>query len=292
MSSFFMNLPILLHYRDIFGKNFWSRPSWSTAVWTYGDYSGLDHKLVCVLILFFGLVFAGSLLRMIRQPGEGTRWRGFGPSEVVLIASFLFYPALLVVLTKLLGSGYTPRYGWPAILGLVLGSVYVVRTIWLKPSSAYVLVALLIVFAVQSYSQFRALYAASPTRVDDRWTRLAQLSRSNPGIPVVIGSPLEYLEATKYSPPELRGRLVEVVDTDISTRLTGWDTPDRTNRLLAQFIPLHVEDLVAFLAAHQEFILRSAVPPDDWLTQYLIESGWRLRLLSTDVDCSLYITEW
>jgi hypothetical protein len=214
----------------------------------------------------------------------------FGPPEIILVSGFLFHPALLVVLTKLLGGGYVYSYGSPAILGLVLGSAYLVRTIWLKPSSAYLLVALLIAFAVQGGSKFWELYKATPTRVDERWTRLAELSRSEPSIPVVIGSPLAYLEAAQYSPRELRDRLVDVADTDISTRLTGADTPDKTNRLLAQFIPLHVEDLAAFQAANQKFILHSG-GSFDWFTQYLVERRYHLRLLFSDAGSSIYVAE-
>jgi hypothetical protein len=297
---FFMSLPLLLRFRDIFGKNFWSRPSWHTVISTYGSYLGLTYTpgmsnaaytLALVLIAFFGIVVGNSLLRICRTPGAGSPdERDFGPPEIILVGGFLYFPVLLVVLTKLLHSGYNPRYGWPAILGLVLGSVYLVRTIWPKPSSAYLLVALLIAFAVQSGSDVRTLYTAGSTRVDERWTRLAEVSRNEPSIPVVIGSPVAYLEAAEYSPPELRDRLVEVVDPDIATRLVGADTPDKTNRLLAQFIPLHVEDLAVFQAAHQKFILRSD-GSFDWFTQYLVERRYHLGLLSKDVGSQIYMAE-
>jgi hypothetical protein len=296
-SPFFMSLPLLLHFRDVFGKNFWARPSWSAAVRSYGHYLGIDHRLAFVsrprswgLILFFGLVVGDSLLRMMRQPRGRMREREFGPPEIILVSGFLFYPALLVVLTKLLGSGYYFRYGWPAILGLVLGSVYLARTIRLKSSSTYLLVALLIAFAYQGGSDLRMLYKAGSTRVDERWTKLAGLSRSEPSLPVVIGSPMAYLEAVEYSPPELRDRLVEVVDADIATRLVGADTSVKTNRLLAQFIPLRVEDLAPFQTAHQRFILLSG-GGFDWFTQYLVERKYHLRLLSRDGDGQIYIAE-
>ncbi|MGD0061612.1 MAG: hypothetical protein ABSD58_19565 [Verrucomicrobiia bacterium] len=290
-SPFFMSLPILLHYRDIFGKNFWSQPDWDTVISTYGSYLGLDSTLALVLIAFFGIVVGDSLLRMCWTPKGGLLdERDFGPPEIILVGGFLYFPALLVVLTKLLHSGYTSRYGLPAILGLVLGSVYLVRTIWLKSSSAYLLVALLIAFAYQGSSDVRGLYKAGSIRVDKRWTGLVELSRSEPSIPVVVGSPLTYLEAVEYSPPELRDRLVEVVDADVATRVVGTDTADKTNRLLAQFIPLHVEDLAAFQAAHQKFILLSG-GRGDWFTQYLIERGYHLRLLGRGVLNSLYIAE-
>jgi hypothetical protein len=289
-SPFFLNLPILLHYRAVFGKSFWARPTWGKAVKSYGDYLGIDYTLVLVLILFFGLVVGDSLLRTMRQPREGTGEREFDLPEIILISGLLFYPALLSVLARLLGSGYTSRYGWPAILGLVLGSVYLVRTIWAKFPSAYLLAALLIAFAYQGSGDLRKLREAGSTRVDERWTTLAKTIRTEPGIPVVIGSPLDYLEAVEYSPPELRDRLVQVVDSDIATRLVGTDTPDETNRLLAQFVPLHVEALAAFEAAHPKFILRSE-GPYDWFTPYLVEKKYDLRLLSTEAGSSIYIAE-
>ena len=225
---------------------------------------------------------------MMRQCREGTRECEFGPPEIILVSSFLIYPALLVVLTKLLGTGYTQRYGWPAILGLVLGSVYLVRTIWLKSSSFYLLVALLIAFAVQGGRDFRTLYKEGLTRADERWTILAELSRSEPSIPIVIGSPLEYLVAVEYAPPELRDRLVQVSDADIATRLVGTDSPEKTNCILAQFIPLRVEDLALFQAAHQKFILYSG-GLFDWFTQYLAERRYHLRLLAQDGRNLFYI---
>jgi len=283
-SPFFVCLPVLLHFRDIFGENIWARPSWILVRNTYGSYLGLDSKLVSVLILFFGLVVGDSLLRMVRPPRKRPCECGFSAPEIILVSGFVFYPALLVVLTKLLGSSYTSRYGWPAILGLVLGSVYLLRTLWLRSSSAYLLVALLIAFGLQGGHDFWMLYKAGSTRVrvDERWTRLAELSRSEPGIPVVIGSGIGYLEAAEYAPLELRDRLVQVVDPDVATRLVGSDTTDKTNRLLAEFIPLRVEDLSRFQAAHQKFILYSG-GAYDWFTQYLVDSRYNMRLIGVVV---------
>ena len=293
-SPFFLSLPILLHYREVFGKNFWARPSWFEAIRTYGFYLGINPKLALVLIAFFGIVASQSLLRMIRKPGgEGSPvGRDFEPHEIILFSGFLYFPAILVVLTVFLHSGYHARYGWPGILGLVLGTVYLVRSIWFKSHSTYLLMALLIGFACQGGIDVMNLHKASSGRADERWTSLAELSRSEPDIPVVIGSPIAYLEATEYSPPELRSRLVEVVDADNATRLIGADTADKTDLLLAQFIPLHVEDLAAFQVAHQKFILRSG-GADDWFTLYLVEKGYHLSLLSKDSGpgSSIYIAE-
>jgi hypothetical protein len=287
---FFLSLPLLLHIRDVYGKHFWGRPDWGVAVSTYTNYLGLAFNPAFVLIVFFGLVVGGSLLRMMRQPREEPLKRDFALPEIVLVGGFLFYPALLVVLNHLLGGGYTYRYGWPAILGLVLGSVYLLRTFWLKSSSAYLILALLIAFAHQGESESRRLYQAGSTRVDDRWTKLAELSREQPGIPVVIGSPVTYLEASQYAPPELRANIVQVDDPDMAAKFLGWDSADKSLQLVARIAPLRVEGIAPFQMAHQRFILLSG-GSSDWFTQYLVETRYNLRLLSKDGDFQIYVAE-
>jgi hypothetical protein len=286
---FFMNLPILLRYREIFGENFWSRPGWTMIISTYDAYLGLGSNLALVLIAFFGIVLSDSLLRMCRiARGRSADEHDLGPSEIILVGGFLYFPALLVVLTKLLHSGYAPRYGWPAILGLALGLVYLLRAVWLKPVSTYLLAALLIAFVFQRGTEARNLYNTS--RVNEPWSSLAELSRAEPSIPIVFGDPVPYLQAVEYLPRELRDRLVEVLDADIAVRLIGSDTADKTTRLLAKFFPLHVEDLASFQPAYGKFILISG-GPNDWFTEYLIQRKYHMMLYSKRGDDSLYIVE-
>ena len=288
---FFLGIPILLHFQEVVGRNFWAKPDWGMVVSTYSGYLWLDSTFTLVLIFFFVLVVGDSLPRMW-QPGERMSEYEFTAPEIFLISGFLFYPILLVLLANLLGSGYTPRYGWPGILGLVLGSVHLVRPIWFRSVSAYLLAGLLIVFAVQSGNDLLMLSKAGSAGVDARWTKLAISSRNKPSIPVVIGNPMAYLEAMAYAPPELRDRLVMVVDPGIAARLLWSDTPDQANCLLAQFVPLRVEYLAPFQVANQKFLLYSG---GDWLTQYLIESKYHLTLLSKEDWAggggSLYVVE-
>jgi Dolichyl-phosphate-mannose-protein mannosyltransferase len=283
---FFLGLPLLLHIRHAFNTHFWAQPTWSMIGFTYGYYVGLNATFVCILIIVFLFVLSNSLGELIRPIGVTTSDGQFSSAEIILVCGFLLYPALLVVLTRVLGSGYVPRYGWPAILGLVLASVYLSRPIWPKPSSAYLLVALLVAFVAQEGSDFRVRSAG----VNAGWVRLAELSRDEPRIPVVIASPLAYLEAVEYAPSELRDRLVEVVDENNANRFVGSDSPDKTNRLLAQFIPLRVINLASFQVINRKFILRSG-GAFDWLTEYLVETSYHLTLLSRDPDGADFIAE-
>jgi hypothetical protein len=285
---FFLDLPLLVHFREIFGKTFWSRPSWSTVYLTYANYLGLGSGLALVVVVFFVIVAASSLPGMLRGTQQGARERGFSPAEIVLAGGLLLYPAVLFVLTKALGSGYVFRYGWPAILGLALGSVYLIDAIWFSRFSGQLVAALLIALVVQEIQDFRLLPPAAPAGVDERWARLGELSRGEPGLPVVIGSELTYLEAVEYSGPDLRGRLVALCDPALAVRLIGTDTLERENRILAQFVPLRLEGLAPFQVAHQTFILYSG-GRSDWLTDYLLENGYRLTVLAKDATSSVYL---
>jgi hypothetical protein len=284
---FFLSLPILLTYRDVFVKTFWARPDWWAVAETYKSYLGLDFDLAVTLIAFLGIVIGTWHVRRFLKPLENEAEPGFALPEIVLLGGFLAYPALLVVLAKLFHSGYVDRYGWPAVLGLVLGSVCLLHPS--RAASACFLAALLFAFAVQGLKDFSTLAMSTP--LEKRWILLEVLSREEPNIPVVIGDPLLYLVAVQYSPRALQDRLVQVVDAENAVRLVGSDTPDKTNRLLAQFVPLRVLDLAPFEAAcHRRFMLYSG-GSFDWFTQYLLEKGYYLRLLSRGGDRSIYIVE-
>jgi len=275
---FVAGLPLLVQFRRNFGRSFFARPNWTMVFETYGDYLGLDYKLVVVLVLSFAIAIRDGNLAL---------------PEAILLACFLLYPAVLVVITKLLHSGYTPRYGWPAIFGLVLVPLYVFHSFWFKPSSFWLVLAFLIGFAVQALQDLTSLPKSGSTRADERWSRLAEFSRHKPGIPVVIGGGLAYMEAIQYSPPELRDRLVRVIDPDSASRFAGWDTADKATNILAPYLHLRVEGPAAFRAANRSFILYSG-GAGDWFTHSLIvEGGYQLKLLwkDRDTDSAVYIAE-
>jgi hypothetical protein len=285
---FFANLPILLNYHTNFGKSFWSRPSWWTVPATYGYYLGLGLNFTVALIAALGIAISARQLLKFRQHSPKEPEHDFGLPEIVLLGGFLTYPGILVALARLFHSGYVDRYGWPAILGLVLGSVYLLR--FSRAASVYVLAALLVAFVAQGLDDLQMLATARSSAVEERWTQLEVASRDEPGIPVVVGDALIYLESVQYSPPGLRDRLVQIVDPDIATRLVGSDTPDRTIRVLAQFVPLAIEDAANFEVRHQRFMLYSG-GSFDWITRYLLEQGYHFKLVSKRGNASIYLVE-
>jgi hypothetical protein len=271
---FFVGLPILVNYRHQFGKTFHHLPEWHTAISTYADYVGIhpNHALPLVPLVVAVVVIGGLLIRILSWPPAGCEAE---PGEIALAAAFTVYPGLLAVCARLTGSGFVPRYGWPGIIGLVLGAVYLYR-----PAISFRSVAvLLLVFIMLAANRVGPIRDTGPIAASPRWSALADAARSEPDIPVVIGSGLRYLEADQYAPRKVHARLVEVIDEASSNRLLGTDTPDRTNRVLARSVPLRVADLSLFESTTPRFLLYSG-GPYDWFTRYLAEQHYPLRALA------------
>ena len=290
---FILCLPLLLHFREIFGNHFWAKPSWDNVFFPYDHFSGLSRQLAPVFVIFWGLTAAGVLRRLWRTPQEAWPTCGFRPPEILLIAGFLVYPSFLAVLTKIQGGGYYPKYGWPAILGLVLASVSFFPT---SPRGMLgltrLLGALLIVFVAQGARDLRDVFKGDPAgpRATARWSSVAEVTQIDPNIPVVIDNGLVYLEMAHYAAPSLRSRLVKVVDKEAAIHFAGSDV-DNTTRVLGDFFPLRVEDSASFLAGHGRFFVYSRRDGFNWLPQYLIARKYQLKLVGEGSGGSIYAAE-
>jgi hypothetical protein len=290
-TPFFVGLPILTAVNKVFGGNFWSPSEWSSAIFTYSAYMDVNWKLMAVLLFTFGFLVGDLMLEALFRARETSVTHYSKLPQIALVSGFLFYPAILVVFTRLLGSGYAGRYGWPAILGITLGSVFLFRH--RKVYSIHFLSALLVAYSLQVCLDIRLLsksLSVGSFGAKDRWAKLAAVSHKYPAIPVVIGTGIQYLPAVEYSAPELRARLTQVVNSDMARRIIGSDTVDREAVLLSQYIPLRVEQLESFESRNRLFLLYSG-GDFDWITQDLLESGYSLKLLSRDRDSWLYLVE-
>jgi hypothetical protein len=207
---------------------------------------------------------------------------------------------LLVQLARKLPGDSRVTIRLPSILGYILSllSVY-----WFArkrlPVFAGLICALLLALSpfrdlameARSYTLlvgFLAISAVVWQRIDDK--RFMQVLFA---LFLTLAFSTHYLAVVAIScfgAAELRDRLVEVVDPTIATPIVGSDTVDKTNRVLAEFVPMRVEDLAPFQAVHQKFILRSD-DSYDWFTKYLAEMKYHLILLSEESGSSVYIVE-
>ncbi|MGJ5815079.1 hypothetical protein [Paludibaculum fermentans] len=288
-APFLISVPIAMHYREAFGTHFWSLPKWGTFLSTYQLYLGgeVNWALILSLLLVGGVLFAlpGVLRRHRAREAEA----GFSLPELALICAFAIYPAWLVLLAMAGRSGYVPRYGLPAMIGLALGVVYLLRPVWRHGHAVVLPGALLIFFLVRAGFEVSWVAEHDPRASTGYWAKLIEISRQEPNIPIVVTPSSLYLEADEYAPAELKSRLVNVVDSESSVRFTGTDTLDRSNQVLARFIPLHVVQLGSFQAGNPKFILFAGPAEFDWLTPYLKQHGVPLKPIVLNADLSLYI---
>ena len=249
-------------------------------VTTYDGYLGLDGKLALFVILFFAALAGQRLIHTLRGEREEPGGNDFSLPEIVLIGGFLFYPAFLVVLAKLAGGGYTARYGWPGILGMVFALVFSFRASLIRSYSAQLFAALLLVFIYQAREDVKQLSQPRSPAMYQSWTKFADLSHTDTDLPIVVGSPLSFLEAAQYSPPGVRQRLVQLIGPE-----------DRGDDLVVQFFaPLKFENREEFETAHSRFFLCSGGFADA-ATPYFLKKGYRLILLSEYGNHSLYMVE-
>lgn len=286
---FLIGLPIALHVRSVFNQHFWSHTDWSTVLTTYKPYLREDINLALILAVAFVAAALASLPGMLRRHREQQPEPCFSLPELVLITGFLLYPAVLVILALLSRSGYVPRYGLPAVFGLALGASYLFRGIWQYGHSVVLTGALLIFVLVRAGLEVGWAVTPPPASPEQSWAKVIELTRREPGLPIAVTPGALYLELVQYAPRELRSRFIYLADPEAAVRYTGTDTPDRSNSILAEFVPLKVMDRKGFQAAYPRFLLFSAGGEMDWLTPYLKQSGGSLQPLASQAGITIYM---
>jgi hypothetical protein len=285
---FLLWLPVLMRFRKLFGENYWSKSTWSMALDSYGGMLLFPDTLALVLVVF--LFVTGYVIISNRYKETDATSGGFLPHEVVLVMGLLIYPSVLATLTTLMSSGYAFRYGWPAVLGVVLGSLFLFRPKSDKSTAVRLLGALLVVFLIRDVRA--SIHAVkSPPADADQWPLIARVSRNTPDMPLVVCWGLRYLEMVQYVPPDVRDRLIYVVDPEIAGRVEHHNTVELGVLLLARYVPLHIERPAPFIASHTRFLLYTGYDHPDWLPAYLMERHYRLTLLESDANGSVYVVQ-
>jgi hypothetical protein len=107
----------------------------------------------------------------------------------------------------------------------------------------------------------------------------------------VVSDSRAYLQIQHYASPELRRRMVAIVDSASADLYVGNDSVDRGILALRQLIPLDVYDFSQFAATHRSFLLYSNDSAFDWLPSRLLQDGDTMRLLADQEYGSMYLVE-
>ena len=247
------------------GTQFAFRPHvWDPVVWYIPLLAPAIGPLLAALVL----------AAVIRRPAPA-KVEAYPVSDFGAIAGFLMLPVVMVIGTKLTTNCFMWRYALPTLVGVVLLMVYGVRRV-VKGSTTV---------AVLWLAANAGLVAAKGVRNAWIGPAPAGLSAAMPGfpatdtLPIVIANPLIFLEALRYSPPEVVPRLHY-----LTNRAAVMDLPDFIPELMLiiarSWAPFPVEDYSAFNKREHSYWIYSTNNPDlEWLPELRAPHGANSFLL-------------
>jgi hypothetical protein len=278
-------LPYINAARDTLSGAIAKRPPTETLLLTYVHYFRLDVNWWLAVLFLATALFGAFLLRTRAQPRQDKEQEGFGLAEVTLAYAFVLYPAVLVAITIAFDMQYFPRYGWPALLGLVFMAAMAMEGSGNRRVSLIVAAALATSFSAQAakdtadaFSGARAGNQAS-TYVTPG---LKKMASEFPDHRIVIADMFAYLEMAYYQGHGLDQRMVLLTHTRRAGPSDGKGVAGGAVGQLARFTPLRLEDRDRFLKRSPEFLLYSNRQTFEWVPRFLIESGYQLRMLAED----------
>ena len=260
------HLPLIQAARRIYSGGFWSPVEPSDVVGSY-IYLLARAFLPAVSVLIVWI--------LTTKPASGTR--NDGPllfEESAALAALAALPLVAVPLALIVTKAYVYRYASPA---LIAGSIlFGLATERIAAGRRGVIAATALVL-LGWFGATRAVLAAPPEDPAAQLVAVENLA-ARMALPVVVTSPLLYLQDQHYSPSELAGRLVYLSDPNWALGELGTDSADRNLTRLRRWAPLRVEDYSPFLAANPAFLLSHRPGARfEWITGRLEAEGKHLR---------------
>jgi hypothetical protein len=288
-------LKLLLKLRQYYGQYFWARPKILQVFLVYNWLFDSGGYWGWIFAVFLTTLFLYWCVREMAIPDwshhASARYKGLPLEERVLALVLLGLPVIAVAAAKLSHGGMTNRYMLPTLLGAVLALGYLIDKLP-RPLRVLLLILFCMNYAFPSLSLVRdavkgSLVEPAVTATHDVRTILSE--HSDPKIPMVVASNLQYLEMVYYLPSDLSRKLYVVTDRRAALAFTGTDSTDVGLWVLRKFFPLQVADYRDFASEHREFLLISEDQRDfNWWPSRLLADGEDLRLVARVGGTSLY----
>lgn len=288
MLAFFR--PLLIAIRASYA-HFWSRPLFLDALKSYGEFFRIDTPWGFALMGVLALAVCAVFWQSRRRASETDL--GLCPrNEQVLVLALLGYPLIIFVATKLLHGGFTPRYVLCGILGIAIAFGYLLNQ--LEPRATLVCLGFLaITFVTQEFTFWRTAGSNSDARGATARTLLAFAnSVHREDLPLVIADPGQYFEILHYASPELKRRIVTVVDPRSAYLYLGTDTLDNIMLALRQLAPVKVYEFSEFTATNPSFLIYENGSGFYWAPTELLREGAVQRTIAIqDNGDRMYLVE-
>lgn len=269
-----------------FQAGYWARPSFSNIEDSYRFM--LDLAMAPLLIAIVLWAIASKYYRAAK-----TERNPLPLHEVVAVIALMMVPVLAVAASFVLGA-YTQRYGIASFVGLTIALAFLA---WSRSSGSPVLgTACVLVFSgwflvkqPGTFNRLRAeshglpFHAAQP--FDSRkWVAAVRQS----SMPVATTHAVFYLQAHEYAPADVTQRLAYLTNRPAAVQMGMSSAADTNIMMISRFAPVPTLPYEDFIASNRRFLVCANTDQPSWLIPYLLKSGARLELRTTDGTERLY----
>ncbi len=274
-------LPLVAGAAADYGTHYWARPPIAGFLRVYELIPGVTGwwgaAAACVLTAALATTIA-------RTPSSrGADADRVGIENRVLVIGLLLLPPAAYVGAHIAGLGMTARYLLPTALGMAAAAAFVVGA---DRRAGLMTIALFCgVVILHDAELWYVRQPGAEQSSKDEAIALGRIVQSvdRSGLPVAVANGQTYLRLAFYgSPPGLR--LVYLSSRAAAVRYSGNDTAELSLQGVAPLLRCDVQDLDAFIAGHDRFLVYAGIELFDWLPNALADRGFRLQLLTRSAD--------
>ncbi len=254
--------------------NFWHHPELSDIVRFYGT---LLHTFA-----FPAVAITCYLLYSRHAKSDESDYPvgdGFTFSEKTAAATFLIVPIVLIIFTMLRTGYFMDRYAETAICGVVLLVAGVLFRYFRRNAAAFAVVVMALLIAP---------HVARAVAYGFRGPKVEMPAMPNPpGSPLVMADAFRFTQLSYYAPPEIRSRLVFVVDLPTAVKLPDL-LPELSMIAGRWYLPWRMVDYAEWTRTHPNFALEyNNIIIREWLPKRLTQDGYQVTM-DRDHCCTLF----
>ncbi len=265
--------PLIAGARQYASDNAFAMPSWTSMADVYGFLLGSTLPLIAAVF--------GCFLYLAAHNSLTLTWR-LTIVETMLTAAFCILPLIIVLIARFVTHGLMPRYTLPAIIGLSIAIALLSEMTFSRHQLGLLLVVLAGFVGLERLISLRS--QQQPRKFE--WAAQVSVEKD---LPVVHGSPIQYVEMDYYADKSLRDRFFTIADSEEERRRVGSTAEDLGAIHIAQISDLHVEKPQQFLTKHRRFYFLQPPIWNAWMWTKLVEDGADMRLVAASPQSALYL---
>jgi hypothetical protein len=280
--------PLISKLREYYGAHPWAHYSLSSIPLTYGSFFMTGGALGFALVAVCATGVVGA--RLLPKEEESNGSIGRDPAEASLLLTLLLLPFPTALAIHLFHGMMVHRFVLASILGVAL-SLACVMTL---ARGRVVLIFAIFVLSTITLHEFTFWRSAHPLRLENPASPVEALVQKAglTDLPVVISDGNTYLQMAYYASPDSKKKFFFLEDEQKAVQYAGADSVDKGVQVLQSYVPLQVEPLSEFIAAHRTFLFEVEDNPTlglTWLPGYLQAEASSVQLVGADGTRKIYL---